>query len=79
MISSQEFIMAKRLRLAGILLIIGLLVEVFSLLWNHPLSFIAFASVGLFFLFSGVVLYLFSLLQHTAREERTLVEDHTKV
>ena len=37
MISSRESMMAKRLRLAGILLIIGLLVEVFSLLWNHPL------------------------------------------
>ena len=79
MISSQELMMAKRLRLAGILLIIGLLVEAFSLLWNHPLSFIAFTSVGLFLLFCGVAVYLFSLLQYTAAEERTRVEDHTNV
>jgi len=71
--------MAKRLRLAGILLIIGLLVEAFSLLWNHPLSFIAFTSVGLFLLLCGVVVYLFSLLQYTAAEERARVEDHTNV
>jgi hypothetical protein len=79
MISSQELLMAKRLRLAGILLIIGLLVEAFSLLWNHPLSFIAFTSVGLFLLLCGVVVYLFSLLQYTAAEERARVEDHTNV
>jgi len=79
MINSQELMMAKRLRLAGILLIIGLLVEAFSLLWNHPLSFIAFSSVGLFLLFCGVVVYLFSLLQYRAAEERTVVEDHTNV
>jgi hypothetical protein len=79
MISSQELLMAKRLRLAGILLIIGLLVEAFSLLWNHPLSFIAFTSVGLFLLLCGVVVYLFSLLQYTAAEERARGEDHTNV
>jgi uncharacterized membrane protein len=79
MISSQKLTIAKRLRLAGILLIIGLLIEAFSLLWNHPLSFIAFAGFGLFFLFCGVVVYLFTLLQYTAAEERARVEDHTTV
>ncbi len=79
MMSSREMLMIRRLRSAGILLIAGLLVEAFSLLWNHPLSFIAFASVGLFLLLCGVVVYLFSLLQYTAAEERARGDDHSKV
>jgi uncharacterized membrane protein len=72
-------LMTKRLRSAGILLIAGLLVEAFSLLWNHPLSFIAFATVGLFLIICGVIIYLVSLLQFTAAEERARMADHTNV
>lgn len=75
----NEEIMAKRLRSAGILLIIGLLVEAVSLFWNHPLSFIAFTSIGLLLLIAGVVLYLFSLLQYTAAEEQEIAADHRNV
>jgi uncharacterized membrane protein len=79
MMKSREVLMTKRLRSAGILLIAGLLVEAFSLLWNHPLSFIAFATVGLFLIICGVIIYLVSLLQFTAAEERARMADHTNV
>ena len=36
----------KRLRLAGILVILGLLVEGVCLLWAGPLAFIALVTVG---------------------------------
>lgn len=58
---SDEFI-NKRLRIAGILIAIGLIVEAFSLIWNHPLSFVAFLGVGGLLLFLGIVLYLTALV-----------------
>jgi hypothetical protein len=54
--------MAKRLRAAGTLIIAGLLVEGFSLFWNHPLSFIAFLGIGGLLIFVGVVIYLVALV-----------------
>jgi hypothetical protein len=52
----------KRLQLAGILLILGLLVEGGCLLWARPISFVIFVALGGLLLFLGVVLFLFSLV-----------------
>jgi hypothetical protein len=52
----------RRLRLPGILLILGLAIELISLLWNKPLAFILFAFVGGFFFLAGILLYLYSLV-----------------
>ena len=41
---------------------IGLAVQAVSLLWNHPLSFIAFVAIGGLFLGIGIILYLLTLL-----------------
>lgn len=51
-----------RLRLAGGLIALGLLVQALSLLWNHPLSFVAFVSLGGLLVAAGIVLYLFALV-----------------
>ncbi|HMC31184.1 MAG TPA: hypothetical protein VKL99_10140 [Candidatus Angelobacter sp.] len=58
--------MSKRLRLAGALIILGLVVQALSLMWNHPLSFIAFVSIGGLFLASGIVIYLLALVSSSA-------------
>ena len=50
-----------RLRLSGSLIALGLLVQALSLLWNHPLSFIAFVTLGGLLVAGGIVLYLFTL------------------
>ncbi len=52
----------RRLRISGILLILGLLVEAGSLFWHHPLSFLSFIFVGGFLLGGGVLFYLYSLV-----------------
>lgn len=52
----------RRLQLAGILIILSLLVEVFSLLWNRPLAFLAYIGAGGFLLGAGVLVYLYSLV-----------------
>jgi hypothetical protein len=54
--------MEKRIRAAGIILIIGLVIEALCLLWGRPISFVIFVAVGGLFLFAGVVVFLFSLV-----------------
>jgi polyferredoxin len=58
----QEEFITKRVRIAGVLILLGLVVESLSLMWNHPLSFIAFLAVGGLLLAAGVVVYLLMLL-----------------
>jgi len=53
--------MARNLRIAGTLLLLGLLVTIVSLIWKSPLSFLMFAGIGGLLVLLGVALYLFSL------------------
>jgi len=55
-----------KLRLSGIFIVLGLVVQALSLLWNHPLSFIAFITVGGLLLAVGIVLYLLTLVNVAA-------------
>jgi small-conductance mechanosensitive channel len=59
--AANEFI-AKRLRLAGMFIIAGVLVQGLSLVWNHPLSFLAFLGIGGLAVFIGMVIYLAALV-----------------
>jgi hypothetical protein len=54
--------MENRLRIAGSLLIIGLLIEAICLLWARPIAFVLFVAIGGLFLFAGLVVYLLSLV-----------------
>jgi len=54
--------MLRKLRLSGILLILGLMVEALSLCWNTALSFMSFVVVGGLFFASGILLFLYSLV-----------------
>lgn len=50
------------LRISSALIILGLLVEIASLLWFHPLSFVLFTFVGASLIGLGIVVYLASLV-----------------
>jgi asparagine N-glycosylation enzyme membrane subunit Stt3 len=52
----------KRLRLAGMFIIAGVLVQGLSLVWNNPLSFLAFIGIGVLVMFLGIVIYLTALV-----------------
>ena len=52
----------RRLRIAGTLLVLGLLIELGSLLWSHPLAFILFIVVGGLLMAAGILVYLYSLV-----------------
>lgn len=51
-----------RLRFSGSLIVLGLLMQALSLLWNHPLSFIAVVGLGGLLLVAGILIYLFTLV-----------------
>ncbi len=52
----------KFLQVSSSLIILGLLVEIVSLLWFHPLSFVLFAFVGATLIGLGILVYLASLV-----------------
>jgi hypothetical protein len=52
----------RSLQVSSGLIVLGLLVEIVSLLWFHPLSFVLFAFVGVILIGLGIVVYLISLV-----------------
>jgi heme A synthase len=60
--SDNKLKMERRLRIAGVLLVLGLGIDALSLLWNHPLAFLGFMFVGGLFVFLGIAVYLASLV-----------------
>jgi hypothetical protein len=54
--------MGRVLRIASALIVLGLVVEIISLAWRHPLSFALFMFVGVSLTGLGILLYLASLV-----------------
>jgi hypothetical protein len=52
----------RSIRFSGVLLILGLGVELTSLLWEKPLAFLLFGFVGGALFLAGILLYLCSLV-----------------
>jgi RsiW-degrading membrane proteinase PrsW (M82 family) len=54
--------MNRRLRISGILVIIGLLVEALCLVWSRPIAFVVLVCFGGALIGLGVLLFLYSLV-----------------
>jgi len=52
----------KRIRWAGLLVCLGVAVQLVTLMWVHPLAFMTFLAVGCPLTVAGVLLYLYSLV-----------------
>lgn len=61
----------RRLRLSGLLLILGLLTEATCLFWARPISFVVLVAVGGAFLLLGIVLFLVTIvsIKHSSQSE----------
>ena len=59
----------KRLRIAGLLVALGLLIQMLSLLPIHPLAFIVFVGIGAPIMLAGVIFFLLSLVSQPQRTE----------
>jgi hypothetical protein len=54
--------MEKWLRIAGVFVLVGLLVEVAALRWVHPAAFLVFAFIAIPIAGLGIAIYLYSLV-----------------
>lgn len=52
----------RRIRWSGLPIGTGLVVQLLTLLWTHPLAFVGFLLIGCPLVGAGVVLYLYSLV-----------------
>ncbi len=52
----------KRLRIAGSLIVAGLLVELITLKWSHPTAFLFFLLLGGSLMAIGMLVYLYSIV-----------------
>jgi len=53
-----------RIRWAGLLIVLGLLLQMLTLLWTHPLAFMCFLMIGCPLVAAGMLLFLYSLVSH---------------
>jgi hypothetical protein len=58
----SELGIRRLLQVSSGLVIVGLLLEIVSLLWFHPLSFVLFAFVAAALIGLGILVYLISLV-----------------
>lgn len=52
----------RRLRWAGFLIALGLIIQLLTFIWIHPLAFIAFAVITCPLVAAGILLFLYSLV-----------------
>jgi hypothetical protein len=62
-------LLERRLQFAGVLLILGLLVEGLCLIWARPLAFVALVFVGVTLVGVGSLLYLHSVVSVRQSDE----------
>jgi hypothetical protein len=58
----SEIGMRRLLQISSGLVILGLLLEIVSLLWFHPLSFVLFAFLAVVLIGLGILVFLVSLV-----------------
>ena len=56
-----DTLIERRIRWSGILIVVGLILQMLTLLWTHPLAFVCFLLVGCPLVGAGIFCYLYSL------------------
>ena len=63
--------MERRLRISGMFVLLGLLIEILALRWIHPAAFLVFAFIGIPIGSLGIVIYLYSLVSLRSSDDQT--------
>jgi|GEM_PF-1004666 uncharacterized membrane protein YczE len=58
----------RRLQLAGLLIVLGLVIQMVTFVWLHPLAFMTFLLIGCPLVAAGILLYLYSLVSSQPSE-----------
>jgi len=59
-------LMERRIRWAGALVAVGLVLQMLTLPLTHPLAFVGFIVLGCPLVAAGILLFLYSLVSHDA-------------
>jgi hypothetical protein len=70
--------MSRRLRISGILVMAGLMVEALCLMWSRPIAFVILACVGGALIGLGVLFFLYSLVSVAPHHTETSGLTHDK-
>jgi hypothetical protein len=62
-------LLERRIRRSAILIVFGVATLLATLLWRHPLSFMAFLGIGSPLILVGILLYLHALASSKAIDE----------
>ena len=54
-------VLSRRLKLAGALVGLGLIIEALTMFWRHPTAFLVFLFLGALLVVAGVLLYLLTI------------------
>lgn len=63
--TAAESVLARRFKIAALLVSLGLTIEALTLFWAHPTAFLAFLLIGGTLVAAGVLLYLYSIISYT--------------
>ncbi|MGH9397552.1 MAG: hypothetical protein ACRD18_11965 [Terriglobia bacterium] len=55
-------VIERRIRYAGILIAAGLIIQLITFIWVHPLAFMAFILISCPLVAIGILIYLYSLV-----------------
>lgn len=58
----NEAVLESRLRVSGVLVMLGLVIEIASLTWRHPTAFIFFVVGGGAFMAAGMFWFLYTIV-----------------
>jgi len=62
MITSLLLPFERGIRLAGLLVLIGFIIELVTMFWSHPTSIVWYMTIGLGFFFVGILYYVLLLV-----------------
>jgi uncharacterized membrane protein YczE len=65
----MTFTFDQRLRISAVLIVVGLLIEAWTLRWNSPIGFLVFLGIGGLFIACGIFIYLLALVSIAPKNE----------
>ena len=68
--------MEGKLRISGMLVVCGLLIEALCLVWSRPIAFVVLACIGGALIGLGVLFFLYSLVSSVPHAVGTAKDEH---
>jgi len=69
----------RRIRWAGLLIVCGLVIQMITLIFVHPLAFMAFLLISCPLVAMGILLFLYSIVSHNHTEiESAKLDENAK-